>query len=222
MRSLLVTAAVLFAVCSPALAQTTATGTGTANSSSQSQAIAVGGGGGTGGNATAAGGKASIGNTSANSQIIFNTPGNTTSRTTSTVNNRSSGSLKTVPSAYAPGLGSAGIESCNSSASAGGSALGWGISFGGPIMDNECNLRLWARTLYAMGQRELVGAVLAQSPTINRAMQIVDQQRQPNGQVVYGAPARAAYNAGGNSSGLINQGCQKWSGGAKGVGSCLY
>jgi hypothetical protein len=87
-------------------------------------------------------------------------------------------------------------------------------------MDRECNLRLWARTLYAMGQRELVGGVLAQSDVVNKAMQIVDQQRQPNGQVVYGASVqRAGYRS--SVSARPPGGCTKWAGGNTG-GQCLY
>jgi hypothetical protein len=206
--------ATLLFLPSLALAQTSAVGTGTANSSSQSQAIAVGGGG---GSATASGGRAS-------SQIIFNTPAQTNSNNNSRV--RQSGSLRTTPNAIAPGLAAAGIESCQGSISAAGSVTGFGLSFGGPIMDRECNLRLWARTLYAMGQRELVGGVLAQSDVVNKAMQIVDQNRQPNGQVVYNAPARAGVVAvgapGTRSRAGMYSSCQRWSGGAVGVGTCVY
>jgi hypothetical protein len=161
-------------------AQTTATGTGTANSSSNSGAVAVGGSG----SAQAGGGSVTITNN-----------GGGTSRI------RQTGSLRTTPNAIAPGLGSAAIETCyGPGITAGVAVTGFGISGGAGQYDNECNLRLWARTLYAMGQRELVGAVLSQSPTINRAMGIVDQQR--GAQVSYGRPARAYAGA--------NGGCTRW------------
>lgn len=193
------------ALASGAMAQTTATGTGTANSSSSSGAVAVSGSS----SAQATGGS-----------VTFNNPGSTRSDVTNRV--RQSGSLRTTPNAIAPGLSAAGIESCNSSVSAAGSVTGFGLSFGGPVMDRECNLRLWARTLYAMGQRELVGGVLAQSDVVTKAMQIVDQQRQPDGQVVYGAPVRGSFAQGTASRGALFSGCKRWSGGAVGVGSCLY
>lgn len=200
---MLATSFVLALACgvNVAPAQTaTAVGAGIANSQSQSGAVAVSGG--------------------SSSSVTFNTPGVT--RSNSNIRYKQSGSLKTTSNAIAPGLAAAGIESCNSSFSGAVGATGWGLSFGGPIMDNECNLRLWARTLYAMGQKELVGAVMAQSPTITKAMQIIDQQRGTP--VAYnGGVAPAGYGAPGTRSraGLYSN-CSKWSGGATGVGRCVY
>jgi len=165
MKLRLVTAAVLIAVCGPALAQTTATGTGTANSASRSLAIA---GGGSGGQATAAGGSstASVGNTAASSQIVFNNPGSTSSRI------HQSGSLRTVPNAIAPGLAAAGIESCTGSISGGASALGWGVSFGGSVaMDNSCNRRLNARTMWSFGAKREALIIMSREPEVLSAMQ---------------------------------------------------
>lgn len=210
MKTLLIAAALLVALPGISVAQTTATGTGNANSNSQSGAVSISGGGQGGSSSAQAGGGSAA--------ITFNTPGSTQSNSNNNSRVRQSGSLRTTPNAIAPGLGSAAIETCyGPGVSAGLAVTGFGASFGAGQYDNECNLRLWARTLYAMGQRELVGAVLAQSPTITKAMGIVDQQRVPGGQVVYGAPARAAYGGP-----VVSGGCQKWSGGSKGAGVCVY
>ena len=58
---------------------------------------------------------------------------------------------KQAPSVLAPGLPAAGIESCNSGVSLGGSAAAGGLAFGFPIQDSSCNRRLDARTLWSMG-----------------------------------------------------------------------
>lgn len=200
MRRLLITAAMLFAV-SPALAQTTATGTGTANSSSSSGAVAIGGGG---GSAQAGGGSASV---------VFNTPGSTNS----TSRLRQSGSLRTVPNAIAPGLGSAGIETCyGPGVSGGASGVGFGLSFGMGQFDNDCNARLYSRTLFAMGyKQQAINLLVNESGMVQRAFGYGGQAAG----VVYApragvraAPARLA--AGG--------GCTKWSGGSPGAGVCVY
>jgi hypothetical protein len=189
------------ALASGAMAQT-ATGTGTANSSSSSGAVAIGGAG----SAQAGGGSVHITNN-----------GGGTSRI------RQSGSLKTVPGVAPPGLGAAGVETCSTPGmSAGASVVGFGGAFSAGGNDPECNLRLWARTVYAMGQRDLAGAIMAQSPTITRAMEILDSQRQPDGRVVYGAPVRGSFAQGTASRGALYSGCKRWSGNAVGVGSCLY
>jgi hypothetical protein len=56
-----------------------------------------------------------------------------------------------VPNVYAPGLAAAGAEVCLGSVSAGGAGAGIGVSIGGTYVDQECQLRLNARTLATLG-----------------------------------------------------------------------
>jgi hypothetical protein len=56
-----------------------------------------------------------------------------------------------VPNVYAPGLAAAGAEVCLGSVSAGGAGAGFGVSIGGTYVDQECQLRLNARTLATLG-----------------------------------------------------------------------
>lgn len=187
------------AVCSPASAQT-ATGTGNANSSSSSGAVAIGGGG---GSASASGGDA---------RIIFNTPGSTESRV------RQTGSLRTTGSAIAPGLGAAGVETCYGPGVSGGVGfVGGAVSFGMGQFDQDCNARLYSRTLYAMGQKNAALQLLVnESPMVQRAYGVGrGGAAVTNRGIVYGDQGTA-------SRGSMFSGCRKWSGGATGVGSCLY
>src|SRR5215207_2945819 len=50
--------------------------------------------------------------------------------------------LKNVPTAFAPGLAAAGLETCLGSVSGGGSFVGTGLSFGLTIPDAGCAARL--------------------------------------------------------------------------------
>jgi hypothetical protein len=216
-KSLLLAGLILIGIPGISVAQTTtATGTGTANSNSQSGAIAISGGGqgGGGGRAQATGGSA---------KIIFNTPGSTTSRvitsgdTTSRI--RQSGSLRTVPGVVAPGLGAAGVETCYGPGVSGGIAVtGFGASFGAGQFDQDCNARLFSRTLYAMGyKQQAIQLLVNQSPMVASAFGLGQQGGQPSGSpVTYGRPNAAIRPM------ASNGGCKKWSGGAVGVGSCLY
>ena len=63
----------------------------------------------------------------------------------------SSSTLYNVPNVYAPGLAAAGAEVCLGSVSAGGAGAGFGVSIGGTYVDQECQLRLNARTLATLG-----------------------------------------------------------------------
>ena len=63
----------------------------------------------------------------------------------------SSQTLYNVPNVYAPGLAAAGAEVCLGSVSAGGAGAGFGVSIGGTYVDQECQLRLNARTLATLG-----------------------------------------------------------------------
>jgi hypothetical protein len=79
----------------------------------------------------------SQGNNNGSQTIISNTPA------TQTIYN--------VPNVYAPGLAAAGAEVCLGSVSAGGAGAGFGVSIGGTYVDQECQLRLNARTLATLG-----------------------------------------------------------------------
>lgn len=194
MKWLLVTAALVIATYSPALAQTTATGTGTANSSSSSGAVAVGGAG------------------SASANVIFNNPGRTDSRI------RQSGSLRTTPNAIAPGLGAAGVETCYGPGVSGGlSVTGFGASFGAGQWDIACNRRLNARTLWSMGAKREALIIMANEPEVASAMMQTGMIVAPR----YRAEVVVTRRASANSSGFVDQGCRKWAGGNIG-GQCLY
>lgn len=135
-------AAALSALCTPALAQQNA-GVGIANSSSEAGSYS-----------------------GATNQNIFTSPADITSRT------RVSGTqtVRSVPSAIAPGLAAAGIETCLGSVSGGGSFVGGGFSFGGTVKDDDCNRRLYARQLYNMGFRQAAAIIQCISPEVNYAM----------------------------------------------------
>src|SRR6516165_5708551 len=164
--------AVLLTVGGHAYAQTAVgVGVGTANSqsSSQSGAVAIGGGnanatGGRGGNARAV----STGSTAVLSQSV---PANQ--------------SITNVPTAFAPGLTAAGLETCLGSVSGGGSWLGTGISLGGTIPDPGCATRLDARTLWSMGLKKAAVARLCLNSDIYRSMPEVCIRYLPTS----GAPA---------------------------------
>src|SRR5215831_9435016 len=113
----------------------TAIGIGTARSTSQSNAVAVSGQGGAGGQ----------------SQATVNIAGQP-----STTRQEVSGTqtLKNVPTAFAPGLAAAGLETCLGSVSGGGAFVGTGFSFGTTIPDPGCAARLDARTLWSMGLKK--------------------------------------------------------------------
>lgn len=90
-------------------------------------------------------------------------------------NNGSSTSVVTrvprqTPSAIAPGLAAAGIETCAGSASFGASAPVFGISFGTTTVDKGCNLRLYSRTLYSMGYRTAATQLLCNEPEVAAAL----------------------------------------------------
>ena len=89
------------------------------------------------------------GNSLKNSGNSKSTGNKTTTTITSTT--PSSQTLYTVPNVYAPGLAAAGAEVCLGSVSAGGAGAGFGVSIGGTYVDQECQLRLNARTLATLG-----------------------------------------------------------------------
>ena len=182
-----------------ASAQTTAVGVGTGVSTSVS-------------------GATSSSNPQATAYNVFNTPSSVQERI------RQSGSLRTVPNAIAPSLGSAAVETCFGPGVSGGvSVTGFGASFGAGQFDSSCNRRLNARTLYAMGgrYRNVAVRIMANEPEVQQAMADEGLITLQPGDVSYRGPARVAAQ-GTASRGAMFQGCKKWSGGATGVGSCLY
>jgi len=78
--------------------------------------------------------------------------------------------LENVPTAFAPGLAAAGLETCLGSVSGGGSFVGTGLSFGITIPDAGCAARLDARTLWSMGLKKAAVARLCLNGDIYRAM----------------------------------------------------
>ena len=81
-------------------------------------------------------------------------------------------SRKTSPSIAAPGLAAAAVESCLGSLSGGVASSGVGITIGGTYTDRACNLRLNARTLYAMGHRIAATQILCNDPDVAQALAI--------------------------------------------------
>ena len=184
MRKHFAAALFLCLLAPPALSQTatsTGVGVGVSNSSSRANSVAIGGGNATGGRATG-------GNSS--SALTVNNNGQPSGTVTSTnVTTSGSTSVKTVPSVFAPGLGAAGLETCLGSVSGGGSAMGWGATFGTTIPDPGCAARLDARTLWAMGLKGAAVARLCQMGPIYNSMPDVCQKYMPR--VAYAQAAAA-------------------------------
>lgn len=162
MRRLSMAGLVLMAASMPAFAQSaTGVGVGVANSKSQSTAAATAIGGGNANSAAQGGngGKAIINNTSSVPAV-------------QTINSVASGTqtVRNVPTEFAPGLTSAGLETCLGSVSGGGAFVGTGFSFGSTIPDPGCAARLDARTMWAMGLRKAAIARLCQMSDIYNSM----------------------------------------------------
>src|SRR5262249_7187785 len=87
--------------------------------------------------------------------------------------------VRNVPSASAPGLAAAGLETCLGSVSGGGAFVGTGFSFGTTIPDPGCAARLDARTLWSMGLKKAAVARLCLNGDIYRAMPEVCVQHLP-------------------------------------------
>jgi len=147
---------------SSALAQqatATGVGVGVSSSTSKSDATAISGQGGKGG-------KGGQGGTATSSLVVNGAA--TPAATVSTINENTT--LKNVPTAFAPGLTAAGLETCLGSVSGGGSALGWGATFGTTIPDQGCAARLDARTLWSFGLKKAAVARLCLMPDVYRSM----------------------------------------------------
>lgn len=104
------------------------------------------------------------GNNNGNSNGNNNGNGNSSN---ASINNRYP---QNTPSVFAPGLTAAGIESCLGSASVGGSVAGFGLTFGSTREDRGCQLRLYARTLHAMGYRRAATQILCNDPEVMQAL----------------------------------------------------
>ena len=99
-----------------------------------------------------------------------NNPGNdngngNTSR--ATISNREA---RNMPSVFAPGLAAAGIQSRLGSSSMGRSAGGFGVTFGSTMFDRGCRIRLFARTLNALGSRRAATQILCNDPELMLAL----------------------------------------------------
>lgn len=79
-------------------------------------------------------------------------------------------SRQQAPAIVAPGLTAAGIESCLGSTSIGGAGPGFGVTIGGTTTDRGCNLRLYSRTLYALGHRVAATQILCNDPDVAQAL----------------------------------------------------
>jgi hypothetical protein len=103
-----------------------------------------------------------IGSGNGNGNGNGNGSGNKTSATINSPRNN--------PTIVAPGLAAAGVESCLGSASIGGAGGGFGLTFGSTVTDRGCNLRLYARTLFALGHRQAATQILCNDPDVARAL----------------------------------------------------
>jgi hypothetical protein len=75
-----------------------------------------------------------------------------------------------APAIAAPGLAAAGIEACLGSVSVGGSGAGFGLTIGSTTLDKGCNIRLYARTLLAMGYKEAATQMLCYDADVAGAL----------------------------------------------------
>lgn len=109
--------------------------------------------------------------------------GTTNQNTNANVNQNVGGTttVRNVPSMVAPGLTSAGLETCLGSASGTVSAVGFGIGGGSTYKDEDCTARLDSRTLFAMGLKAAAVARLCQRADIWRSMPDICQQYWPPG-----------------------------------------
>lgn len=122
-------------------------------------------------------------------------------------------SPKQAPTAIAPGLAAAGIETCLGSTSGGISGPGWGVSFGTTKEDPGCDIRLTSRQLYSMGQRNAAIALMCQHERVARAMAISGtpcpgypgyaESLPPNSPMARVASAAPAYGYG-SSTGTVS------------------
>jgi hypothetical protein len=172
-------------------------GTGVANSRSKSGAVAISG---QGGAAQATG--------NGNSSLTI-TGAAVPAATSSVATTHADITEKNVPTAFAPGLAAAGLETCLGSVSGGGSFVGTGFSFGSTIPDPGCAARLDARTLWSMGLKKAAIARLCLTGEIYRSMPDICATYVPQVQTygtvygAYGSTAATTNVAYAPSSGII-------------------
>ncbi len=102
--------------------------------------------------------------------------------------------IKNVPNVYAPALAAAGSEVCLGSMSAGGSAAGFGLTVGGTLVDQECQLRMNARTLATLGYNVAAREEMCVDQQVRAAMLAAgtpcaaDRAAPQQARAEYGAP----------------------------------
>ena len=89
---------------------------------------------------------------------------------TKTYNGAGSGSQMPASSAISPSLMSSGQQSCLQSITGGIQAIGFGVSSGKYMQDEECNRRLNAITLSNMGMKVASVSLMCQNAQVWRAM----------------------------------------------------
>jgi hypothetical protein len=210
MKTLLLAASLALAVSSPALAQFNGNGNGNGNRGVFNGNFNGNGGGRGAGVGIGVGiaSAASVSSASAQGGL-----GGTASNSTTFKDQR-----------QAPGLGLAGLAmgglSCRGSASIGLSLPGGAGGIGFPVPDDECERRQWAGMLAAAKDpraRALAWAIMQRSPIIQQAMQDTGI-----GVAEPGASGAALPPRGGSARVTAYASCHRWSGGAIGVGSCLF
>jgi hypothetical protein len=184
MTRVMTAAALMCLLSTTALAQNaTATGVGVGQSESNSAAGAI---------------AVNRGNGNSSSSLTVNNPASTASSIVSRQEVSGTQTLKNVPTAFAPSLAAAGIETCLGSVSGGGSIVGFGGSFGTTVPDPGCQARLDARTLWSMGLKGAAVARLCIREDIYRSMPDVCEKYRPAGAAypVAVAPVVLAANTG--------------------------
>ena len=120
--------------------------------------------------------------------------------------------IKNVPNVYGPGLAAAGSEVCLGSVSAGGAGAGFGLTVGGTIVDQECQLRMNARTLATLGYAKAAREEMCLDAQVRSAMMAAgtpcatDEPAKPQATAEYGAPAAVELSS---VPGTPNRGCYK-------------
>lgn len=76
--------------------------------------------------------------------------------------------VRTVPDAYAPTMSA--TAPCRIAVSAGVAVIGIGVSGGGSVEDDPCNLRETARLLDGIGQREAAARIMCGDPRAAEAL----------------------------------------------------
>jgi hypothetical protein len=124
--------------------------------------------------------------------------------------------IKNVPNVYGPGLTAAGSEVCLGSVSAGGAGAGFGLTIGGTIVDQECQLRMNARTLATLGDTAAAREEICIDPQVRAAMaqagtpcaQDETVAAKPQSFAEYNAPAPAAVELS-STPATVTRGCHK-------------